>query len=293
MKTLKFITTHPLNKHRKIDAVLRFLKWQLASRLIDGDVAFQWINQARLFARLGETGITGNIYCGLHEFPEMAFVLHTTKSADLFIDVGANAGSYTILACAVKGASGISFEPIPNAYQRLLQNIRLNDLSDRVSALNIGVSDREGELLFTTSEDTTNHVIRPGEPMHNVLKVQVSTLDTVLQGRCPTILKVDVEGFESLVIKGAQGTLSNPLLHSVIMELNGSGQRYGFKDDDIRIAMHRYGFLPYEYEPFSKRLQSLNRNTGSSGNCLFIRNEHEVRELIAQAPSVIVNGSKI
>jgi FkbM family methyltransferase len=291
--TLKFIVGHPLNKHRKIDAILRFLRWQIAGRLVAGDFAFDWVNGTRLFAKLGETGVTGNIYCGLHDFWEMAYVLHMANSADLFVDVGANAGSYTVLACAAKGAKGLCFEPVPSTYQRLLNNIRLNDISSRVCAFNFGLSDREGELLFTTGENCTNHVIATGEWSREMIRVRVSTLDAVLQGRCPTIIKIDVEGFESSVIKGAEATLSNPVLHSVVMELNGGGKRYGFSEDRIHDTMCEHGFSACEYEPFSRRLSPLDGKHLGPGNTLFVRNGAAVRALIAQAPTFVVNGIEI
>ena len=84
------------------------------------------------------TGATGNIYTGLHEFQEMSFLLHMLRHDDLFVDVGANIGSYTVLASAVIGAKSISIEPIPNAFRNLMQNIILNDIKVRVTAHNMG-----------------------------------------------------------------------------------------------------------------------------------------------------------
>ena len=59
------------------------------------------------------TGATGNIYTGLHEFEDMMFLLHLLRPGDIFVDAGANIGSYTVLASAVVGAKSISFEPVP------------------------------------------------------------------------------------------------------------------------------------------------------------------------------------
>ncbi len=65
------------------------------------EVIVHWIGGTRLAARRGMTGLTGNIYAGLHEFADMAFLLHFLRPSDLFADVGANVGSYTILASGV------------------------------------------------------------------------------------------------------------------------------------------------------------------------------------------------
>jgi hypothetical protein len=63
----------------------------------------------------GLTGATGNWYCGLDAFEDMAFLLHFMREEDLFVDVGANIGSYTILAGNEVGAETIEIEPITDA----------------------------------------------------------------------------------------------------------------------------------------------------------------------------------
>src|SRR5579863_564889 len=96
--TLISIANHPLNRRRKTKALLNFLKWQLGTRLVSGSVIIEWVCGTRFIARRGDVGITQNVYCGLHDFSEMAYVLHVLRSSDLFVDIGANLGSYTILA---------------------------------------------------------------------------------------------------------------------------------------------------------------------------------------------------
>lgn len=278
INTLKFIGNHPLNKKRRFHAIIGWAKWQVGSRLVPGDVVYKWINGSRVIVRPGEAGLTGNIYCGLHEFSDMAYVLHVIAPEDLFVDIGANVGSYTILACAAKGARGYCFEPVPATFQRLMDNIRLNDLCSRVKAFNIGLSDKEGDLVFTSGENCTNHVVTDGEKVTNAVKVKVLSLDKILEGQSPSMIKIDVEGFETLVLQGAHETLNNHSLHSVVMELNGSGSRYGFREDNILGMMKAYGFSTYVYEPFSRELKSLDGKKNLSGNTLFIRNEKTVFE---------------
>src|ERR1700687_3946356 len=92
-----FIASHPLTRDRKLRAFSRLVRWQVESRLW-GEMVVPWVEGTRLAARRGMAGATGNIYCGLHEFEDMAFLLHFLRSDDVFADVGANIGSYTILA---------------------------------------------------------------------------------------------------------------------------------------------------------------------------------------------------
>jgi FkbM family methyltransferase len=290
LTTLRFIINHPLNRDSRIGSLLRFAKWQIGSRLLPGAVAYEWINGSRFLVKRGDTGLTGNIYTGLHEFHDMAYLLHVLCADDLFIDVGANVGSYTILACSAIGARGYAFEPIPATHQRLLENIRLNQLEQRVQCLNIGVGSEPGRLTFTIDGDTTNHALADDETAQHTLSVSVSTLDAVLNNEAPALMKIDVEGFETPVLRGAMETLKKPSLHSVIMELNGSGSRYGFDESQILELMLAHGFKTYSYNPMNRTLTNLLGKNLVSGNTLFIRDEATVLGKLKRAPRVTVHG---
>jgi len=289
---LQFITNHPLNKGRKLKAIIQFMKWQFVSRLVPGDVVYEWVNGSRLLVRTGETGLTGNIYTGLHEFPEMGFLLHVLKSDDLFIDVGANVGSYTILACSAVGASGYAFEPVPTTYKRLMENIRLNHLENRVVLNNIAIGREQAVIKFTSDMDTVNHALAEGEQRPNAISVQVSTLDTVLINESPVLMKIDVEGFETPVLEGGSETLSKKSLNAVIIELNGSGNRYGYDESRILELMFDHGFKTYSYNPFSRELINLKGKNLSSGNTLFIRDKAAILDRLNESPVINVHGKQ-
>lgn len=72
------------------------------------------------------------IYMGLHEFENMAFLLHFLRKEDLFFDIGADIGSYTILASGHVGAHTFAFEPIPSTFQSLANNVAINRINDSV-----------------------------------------------------------------------------------------------------------------------------------------------------------------
>jgi FkbM family methyltransferase len=291
--TLRFIANHPLNRRKKSAAFLRFLKWQVRARLAAGSMEFQWIGNTRMLVQRGDMGFTQNIYCGLHDVAEMAYVLHAMTENDLFVDVGANLGSYTVLACGVKGSRGVCFEPVPSTYARLRDNLNLNNLQSRVTAYNLGLSDRDGELLFTDGESSTNHVVARSERSEKTISVPMRTLDSMLQRESPTMLKIDVEGFETPVLKGAGGVLGNPSLHTVLMELNGLGSRYGFEEDWIVNHMHEYGFSAFEYDPFARKLAVVAGKKSASSNTIFVRNSERMAEVLRNAPRIQVGDSWI
>jgi FkbM family methyltransferase len=233
------------------------------------------------------TGATGNFYCGLHEYKDMAFVLHALRAGNLFVDVGANVGSYTVLASGVVGARTIAIEPVPATFRSLELNAALNGLNALVELQCLGLSDREGLLRFTTSLDTVNHVATEDESIDSI-DVRVATLDEVLQGRSPTLIKIDVEGYERAVLTGATRTLANPALLAVVMETNGSGTRYGVSDDELVQILAQFGFEQFTYDPFARRLIS---TVQRDGNTIFVRDiEMVARRVRESARYQLLNG---
>jgi len=288
--TLSYIVSHPLNRKRKWAAIINFFKWQIGSRLIPGEVIFSWINGSKIIARQGESSATGNIYCGLYTFSEMAYVLHSLTPEDLFVDIGSNIGCFTLLACAVKGARGYCFEPVPSTYIRLLNNLQLNNLADRVKAINIGLSDKEGILSFTSDNNTTNRVIKDGAPISDAVMVKVMALDKILSIESPTAIKIDVEGYETPVLSGSLNILRKESLNSVIIRQKGHGSRYGYNEKNIFVLMKSLGFNLYSYDPFKRRLEISDGVNPRTGYALFIRNASLAQDKISEAQKILVHG---
>ena len=158
----RFLCNHPLTRDHRAAGFARLCRWQIESRL-RREVIVPWVGGIRLAARHGMTGATGNIYAGLHEFADMAFTLHFLRPDDLFLDVGANIGSYTLLASGVCKARTISFEPDPETMALLRRNIDLNGLHGHVVLEQAAVGAEEGEVEFTIGRDTGNHVTKGNE----------------------------------------------------------------------------------------------------------------------------------
>ena len=294
LTTLRFVTDHPLNAGRRFDALGRFTRWQIGSRLLPGSaVAVPFVNQSRLLITPGMTGATGNIYTGLHEFEDMGFLLHVLRKEDLFVDIGANVGSYTVLAGAAIGARCLSAEPLPTTYEHLLDNIYLNRMPERVAALNIGLGREEGMLRFSSGLDTMNHVLTEDEAGMPATEVPVRRLDAIVGDAEPAVVKIDVEGFETEVILGAAATLARPSLLAVIMELNGSGRRYGYDEAAIHQTMLDHGFKTYSYRPFTRELAPIGSTNADAGNTLYLKDVDQVTERVRSAPAFHSRGKQV
>jgi FkbM family methyltransferase len=284
---LNSIISQPLNEGAKLAALSRFLRWQLASRLINRPISLPFVEGTNLLTQSGMTGATQNWYCGLQEPSEMGFVLHALGPGDLFLDVGANIGSYTVLAGGAVKARVISVEPHPSTFKHLQTNIRLNEL-DQIEAHCCGLSSAPGELLFTSTLDTMNRVALPGELLPTIM-VPVVTLDALMQGRLPKIIKIDVEGHELAVLNGGAKTLSSPEVEAVIMETNGSGTKFGVTDEALFKRMSELEFQAFTYDPYNRCLLQQGR---VQQNTIFVRDYNRIKERCLQAPRYkLVNGT--
>lgn len=287
LNTLRFIITHPLAQRNRVAALSRFIKWQINIRLNPHPVLYPFVGETKLLAWQGLTGATGNIYTGLHEFEDMAFLLHFLREEDLFADIGANVGSYTVLAAGAAGCRVVAVEPLPLTFDILSDNVAINHLSEKVALLNIGIGAGAGTLRFTRSLDTTNHVATSGET--DTLEVPVRTLDEILP-KTPQLIKIDVEGFELPVLRGAGKILTDTALNALIIEVNQSAARYGYSGGEVHKILIGNDFQPFAYEPFTRNLTAL--SGPNEGNTLYLRGIDFVKNRIETAKKVSVLGQE-
>ena len=276
----RFICNHPLTRDHRVAGFARVCKWQIESRL-RGEVIVPWVGGIRLAVRHGMTGATGNIYAGLHEFVDMAFILHFLRRNDLFIDIGANIGSYTLLASGVCKATTIAFEPDPQTMALLRRNIDLNNLHEYVLLEESAVGAEEGEVEFTTGLGTCNHIMR--NHTGQAQRVRTRRLDSLVALTSPTVIKIDVVGYEAEVFEGARAVLKSPFLRAVITE----GQRAA----DIALLLSA-GFTRYEYDPFQRTLSG-NIRQRSAYNALFLRDSSFAAARVRASSSFQVLGYTI
>jgi FkbM family methyltransferase len=290
---LSFINHHPLAGKNKLAAYSRFFRWQLKQAVSPGPRICPFVEDSVLLVEKNMAGATGNIYCGLLEFEDMAFVLHFLRPGDLMGDIGANVGAYTILAAKNTGAKVIALEPVPAAFQHLEANVKLNKIKELATLVNCGAAAGNAELEFTAALDAVNHVAVPVEVKNNmaVIKVRVKPLDEIFTGKAPLLLKIDVEGFEQSVIEGAKTLLESADLKAIIIELNGSGMRYGFSDEKINEELLALGFKPFQYDPFSRQLKYLEKP--GPFNTIYLKNLEWIRERIATARNFNILGHTI
>ncbi|WP_245329013.1 FkbM family methyltransferase [Bradyrhizobium centrolobii] len=138
------------------------------------------------------------------------FVGAYLRPGETFVDVGANVGQLSLAAAMSVTRSGrvIAIEAHPRTCKYLQGNVRLNDLTIEIH--NTAIGSTHGELFFTDfRSDDMNFASATPLPGSATLRVPVHTLDSVVGDRPVDLLKVDVEGFEVDLLKGAARTIAN------------------------------------------------------------------------------------
>jgi len=170
----------------------------------------------RLWVDLSDHVIGLNIVRGTYEREEISFVRNLLRPGDTAVDVGAHIGFFTVQMAAGVGPHGrvIAFEPFdPNA-DLLERSIAENRFGDRVLFYRAAVGAAPGEATLTFPVESLNsggaYLLRPGTAAlaGNLQKaVSVVALDAIEMPRPVRFIKMDVEGAEPLVVRGAEQLL--------------------------------------------------------------------------------------
>ena len=107
----------------------------------------------------------------------------------------------------------------------------------------------------------------------------------------PVLIKLDVEGYETEVVRGAEQTLQNPQVKAVILERMGLGKRFGFDENLLHERLLQIGFRLFQYHPFERRLEQIDQPR--VGNNLYLRDVGSVEKRIKSAKNVAISGSAI
>lgn len=160
---------------------------------------------------------------GTYESCAIAFLKSALRPVDVFVDIGAHAGYYTLIGARL-AKEVIAFEPNPSNYKFLRFNIFLNRLRN-VTAVSAAVSNFNGHAKLCVpkqggrSQTNLSTLVCEGK---DAVDVHVVMLDTFLEHLThPSVIKIDVEGAELDVIKGALQLLANGV-RLVIVELHSS-----------------------------------------------------------------------
>jgi FkbM family methyltransferase len=236
---------------------LRRWFWQyFHDRRRDGPIVVRWHDGTRLRIFLGND-ISGQVYiAGCWEPNEFAFLDRILQPGMTFLDVGANDGMYTVFAAKRVGAEGTvwSFEPSTRELERLRFNLDLNGLTSRVFP--VALADVTGQAQFMVAGyEHEGHNTLGAFAYEGVTgateTVELRKLDDlVAESPLPQIdvLKMDVEGAELRVLRGAVSVLKNhrPI---ILFEVSESSLRnQGTNGSELVEFVRQQGYTIYAFD---------------------------------------------
>lgn len=171
-------------------------------------------------------------------------ILENIRLCRCFIDVGANCGIYTVLGCTINpNVCVVAVEPVSKICAALAYNVAQNNLDSKVTILNVALGDSNGMVSFHEAEESTMGSLAvggyQGQP-GRVIQVKCRTLDSIVEELNiePDFVKIDVEGFEYLVLSGASRVLSQ-FRPRIVLEANPGDPTTAMTQI---LTKHGYGF---------------------------------------------------
>jgi FkbM family methyltransferase len=212
---------------------------------------------ARFECELNEK-VTRLIYYTGFDPKDCRIVRRLVRSGDVILDAGANVGFYSLLAAKWMRGNGAvhAFEPFPETARRFERNLELNsNLRSLVHLHRIALSDFNGKARMSVPDQSNqgcNHLGTTGE-----CEVEVMTLDAFCEKQQLSrvdLIKIDVEGAEVALLKGAEQTIRRfrPIL---MIEVNPATlQRSGYTARDVIEAIGRHGYRMHYAGTFGLKL---------------------------------------
>ena len=183
---------------------------------------------------------------------ESIFFQQYIQPDDIIFDVGANIGSLTLIAAKIAGKNGniIAFEPSKKIFEALNYNISLNKLAN-CKTYNVALGEKNGEQNWEEKNADDQSKINISQ---SKIKVKMSQLDEYSAPFSKIdLLKIDVEGYEYFVLKGAIETLKKTdCIYFEAKESHANHYNYNISNIIIFLKTHHFDCYLYKNQSFIK-----------------------------------------
>ena len=239
---VKFVWEHPSNEGERTRALLRAVGFQVRGRVLHRRTLARLGEKSVIWADLHRTGASRVVYANPPDHPEMLTWRNALRPGDLFVDVGANVGSYSIWAAEL-GAEVIALEPADDTFGLLEENVALNGY--QIKTIRAAAGAAPGTARFTSDRDCVNRLDPDG-----TAEIAVVTIDSIIGNRTIAGMKVDVEGFEIDVLRGCEQALSEHRVRLIQLEWNSTSlQAVGTDREPVADLLAKYDYRLYYAEP--------------------------------------------
>jgi FkbM family methyltransferase len=235
---VRYVWTHPANAGQRPAALLRMVRHQARGRLLGRRTKARLGDRSWLWADLHRTAAALVVYANPPDLPEMNAWRRVLRPGSLFVDVGANVGTYSVWA-AERGAEVIALEPAADTFGLLQENIALNGYA--VRAVQAAAGSSCGVAAFTSGQDAGNRLDPAGSAQTTLL-----TVDSLIGERVVDGMKVDVEGFELEVLRGCRRALAEHRIRLMQLEWNAASHfALGIDRQPVADLLTSHGYSLY------------------------------------------------
>ena len=275
---------HPLSKDRLFKTFFRYIYFHILYNK-DDEITIPFCDK-KLIVIKGQGG-QANYFTELNDYEEMLFLVLYLKEENTFFDIGANVGSYSVLAAITNDVNVHAFEPNSILFDIILKNIKINNLQDKLTAHHCALGEKNGYVRII-NQGLLTHIIETN--CVNSEKVELKCLDDIIDSA--NIMKIDVEGYEEKVLIGAEKLLNNPNLNAIIVEMTVNN-RYGSSYQKVHAILSKFGYNPFSYDPINRQLNKREKyipNCKSWWNVIYIKNIDLALNCVKSSKKFKVNG---
>jgi FkbM family methyltransferase len=244
---VRSITSHPANAHHRVASLWRVARSEVQARATGKPVIVPIGAHSRIAAHLHAGGSWRAVLANPPDWNEMQAWKQHLRAGDLFVDVGAHAGVYTLWALDL-GCTVVAAEPIAELVEQLRANLSLNaygaDVQRVALAAEPGTMTMSGPDLLRQhlTMDASGAGTETGDDA-GAQVVDVTTLDTILGDRTAAGVKIDVEGAERLVLEGAPRALAERRIALLQLEWNDCSETLlGETREPVVQLLRGYGY---------------------------------------------------
>ncbi len=249
LNSLTTLLRHPIVKKNTLVFFLKLLFWQINKRIFHLTFKYNFFSDLSFFLEPSSSYGALTFYTKLPDYYEMSYLLNNLNDSDYFIDIGANIGIFTLLASSkVKKGKLFAFEPNKNVKDKLEKNIKLNNIKN-CNVIGKIVSDENKKMFFelNSTSELSRISLKKTDRSSNIDSV---TLDEfIVENRLTRVnfLKIDVEGAECLVLKGANKSLKRKLIRNIIFEVNPSSKDFNCDAQSTLALLHSSKYKIFKF----------------------------------------------
>jgi FkbM family methyltransferase len=251
MPLAQFINSvYRIHKNARINTlrgIYKHLLWQFRKAFNLFPVELR-LSSSRIIASDKNCGVSALINSqGMYDYNNMTLIKILLKDGGCLFDIGANIGSYTLIAAEQSKAQVVSFEPHPRTFSKLNDNVQLNSLGN-VRLVNSAVGSENSNVFMSDTAGSAMNSIQPG-PAENAIEVPCVRIETFCaeHDTRPDFIKMDIEGFEYDALRGFGELLSQAKL--IFIEQNGLANLRSKGDVEINQLLRSMGFQgPYKVD---------------------------------------------